>query len=54
VFILQNRESIRISVLNFHITAPLWSILLVAVVVGALIGALLTRRSRNKHTNMTT
>ncbi|HVW44322.1 MAG TPA: DUF1049 domain-containing protein [Amycolatopsis sp.] len=46
VFILQNRQDARISILNFDIIAPLWTILLVTLAVGALVGFLLTRHSR--------
>jgi len=48
VFILQNMQDARISIFNFDIIAPLWTILLVTLAVGMLIGFLLTRRNRPK------
>ncbi|MFC7345011.1 DUF1049 domain-containing protein [Saccharopolyspora griseoalba] len=43
-FILQNRSDTRIEIFTLSISAPLWLILVVSVVVGVLIGLLLRRR----------
>lgn len=52
VFILQNRASTNIGFFTLTISAPLWTVLVVSVAVGALIGALL--RWRRKPPNPTT
>jgi lipopolysaccharide assembly protein A len=48
VFILQNRDHIRIYIVNVQVSAPLWTVLLVTVLVGLLIGLMLHLRSRNR------
>jgi uncharacterized integral membrane protein len=45
IFILQNRRSTTIRFLIPEVTAPLWVALLVSVLLGALAGGLLARKS---------
>ena len=47
VFILQNRGSTRIEVFTLSVSAPLWLILVVAVVVGMLVGLLVSRSPKS-------
>ena len=47
-FILQNREEVTLRVLLFTVSAPLWSASLSLLVVGILIGWLLTGRGKGK------
>lgn len=46
VFVLQNRGETTLAFFGVSFAAPLWLYTLIALLVGALIGALLTRRSR--------
>ncbi len=47
VFVLQNRGETTLAFFGVSFAAPLWLYTLIALVVGALIGALLTRRKRS-------
>lgn len=44
VFILQNLYRVRVQLLFFHASAPLWAVMLGTLVVGYLIGRFSTRR----------
>jgi len=48
VFIAQNRDPVRISLLNLSLSAPLWTVLVVMVLVGVVVGAVLARRQRRR------
>lgn len=45
IFVLQNRHDTSIYLFNVSVTAPLWTTLLITLVVGVVVG-LLTRRKR--------
>ena len=49
VFIAQNRDRVSIDLLWLQLSAPLWLILLVAVLVGILIAASGSRRRRRSR-----
>jgi uncharacterized integral membrane protein len=44
LFIVQNRDIVKIQLFTLSLSAPLWLLLVVMVALGALIGFLLTRR----------
>ncbi len=44
IFIAQNRAAVTIQLFTINLTSPLWLILVVVAVLGALIGFLLGRR----------
>ena len=44
VFIVQNRDRVRINFFTIDVSAPVWLMLTVMVLVGVLIGALIRRR----------
>jgi putative membrane protein len=44
VFIVQNRERVRINFFTIDVSAPVWLMLTVMVLIGVLIGALIRRR----------
>ena len=44
VFIAQNRDRVRISLFTIDVTAPIWLILTVMVLVGMAVGVLLRAR----------
>lgn len=44
VFIAQNRDPVRVDLFTITVTAPLWNVLVVMVLVGLVIGLLLRRR----------
>jgi len=44
VFIVQNRNRVRISLFSIDVTAPIWLILTLMVLVGMAVGALLRGR----------
>lgn len=44
VFVAQNRDGTSIEILSIDVSAPLWLILTVMVLLGAVIGSLMTRR----------
>lgn len=46
IFIVQNRELVRIQLFTASVTSPLWLVLAVMIVLGALIGFTLGRRRR--------
>lgn len=46
IFIGQNRDLVDIELLTIDVTAPLWLVLVVMVLVGLLVGILLRRRRR--------
>jgi uncharacterized integral membrane protein len=48
VFVAQNREPAEIQVLVFTLTAPLWSTLAAAVLVGLAVGVLLRPSERRR------
>jgi putative membrane protein len=45
IFIVQNRDTVQIQFFTLTVTAALWLILVIMVVVGVLIGVLVSRRS---------
>jgi len=49
VFAVDNRRETRVEYLVGHRDAPLWVLLAATALVGALIGALVTRRRAHKH-----
>lgn len=44
IFILQNLNYVRVELLIFHTSAPLWAVLLITVVAGYLIGRFSQRK----------
>jgi uncharacterized integral membrane protein len=44
LFIVQNRDTVKIQLFTLTMSAPLWLLLVVMVALGALIGFLLARR----------
>jgi putative membrane protein len=44
VFIVQNRERVRIHFFTIDVSSPVWLMLTVMVLIGVLIGALVRRR----------
>jgi lipopolysaccharide assembly protein A len=44
IFILQNRDTVQITFFALTVTAALWFVLLIVLVLGVVIGALATRR----------
>jgi uncharacterized integral membrane protein len=46
IFIAQNREHVRIQLFTITLTSPLWLILVVMVVLGGIVGLLLSRWRR--------
>ncbi|MFI5720637.1 lipopolysaccharide assembly protein LapA domain-containing protein [Nocardia sp. NPDC051750] len=46
VFIAQNRDRVDINFLLVTVTAPMWLVLLILFLVGALAGVLIRRRAR--------
>lgn len=46
VFVLQNRGETTLAFFGMSFAAPLWLYTLIALLVGAIIGALLSRRNR--------
>lgn len=47
IFIAQNRDRPRIHILWVTVESPMWFVLTVMLVVGILVGLLLSRRRRN-------
>jgi uncharacterized integral membrane protein len=51
VFMLQNRNKVQLDFLMFHVTWPLWLVMLISALLGALIWfglGVMRRRSRRK------
>jgi uncharacterized integral membrane protein len=44
LFVVQNRDPVRIELFTIDVSAPLWIILVVVAALGVLVGHLLTRR----------
>lgn len=44
IFILQNRDAVQIAFFTLTVTAALWFVLLIVLVLGVVIGVLATRR----------
>lgn len=44
IFILQNRETVHITFFALTVTAALWFVLLIVLVLGVVVGVLVTRR----------
>jgi uncharacterized integral membrane protein len=52
VFMLQNRNKVQLDFLMFHVTWPLWLVMLISALLGALIWfglGVMRRRSRRKE-----
>ena len=52
VFMLQNRNKVQLDFLMFHVTWPLWLVILISALLGALIWfglGVMRRRSRRKE-----
>ena len=52
VFMLQNRNEVQLDFLMFHVTWPLWLVILISALLGALIWfglGVMRRRSRRKE-----
>ena len=44
IFIMQNRDAVQIAFFTLTVTAALWFVLLIVLVLGVIVGVLATRR----------